>query len=112
MKLRSALLTFTFSSALGGMLVAIPPAASANPSSWTMPNLIGKNLQAAQDAIQSVTNGLVWYSGSTDLTGKGRAQVFDRNWLVCTSTPPPGATFTTSSSVSFGVVRIDTEKCP
>ncbi len=89
----------------------LAPVAKADPS-WTMPNLIGKDLQGAQDAIQSLTNGLVWYSGSTDLTGKGRNQIVDRNWVVCTSTPPPGATFTTSTNVSFGVVRIDTEKCP
>ena len=79
--------------------------------SWTMPNLIGMDLQGAQDAIQSLTRGTVWFSGSTDLTGKGRAQIVDRNWQVCTSTPAPGATFTTSTTIDFGVVR-DTEKCP
>ncbi|TDK99388.1 hypothetical protein EI067_06825 [Mycobacterium paragordonae] len=87
------------------------PPVSADPS-WTMPNLIGKDLQGAQDAIQSLTNGQVWYSGSKDLTGKGRNQIVDRNWQVCTSVPPPGSTFTTSTSITFGVVRIDTEKCP
>lgn len=108
-----------FSSGLGpvvstGLLVCsfgLAPIACADPS-WTMPNLIGKDLQGAQDAIQSLTNGLVWYSGSTDLTGKGRSQVIDRNWVVCTSTPPPGTTITTSTNITFGVVRIDTEKCP
>jgi hypothetical protein len=94
-----------------GTTIALSPPASAEPS-WTMPNLIGKDLQGAQDAIQSLTHDAVWFSSSTDLTGKGRAQVSDRNWQVCTSTPPPGATFTATTKVNFGVVRIDTETCP
>ena len=77
-----------------------------------MPNLIGNNLQDAQDAIQALTDGAVFYSGSTDLTGEGRNQVLDANWQVCTSTPPPGAPLTPSTRIDFGVVRIDIEDCP
>lgn len=87
------------------------PTAAATPS-WTMPNLIGMDLQGAQDAIQSLTRGEVWFSSSTDLTGKGRAQISDRNWQVCSSTPPPGAKFSASTDIDFGVVRIDSEECP
>lgn len=93
-----------------GVAVAFSPVAAAEPS-WTMPNLVGMDLQGAQDAIQSLTKGAVWFSGSTDLTGKGRAQIIDRNWQVCTSTPVAGARITTTTSIRFGVVR-DTEKCP
>jgi hypothetical protein len=56
-----------------------------------MPNLIGMDLQGAQHAIQLLTADAVWFSGSTDLTGKGRLQLDDRNWVVCNSTPPPGS---------------------
>lgn len=94
-----------------GMAIVLSPVASAEPS-WTMPNLIGRDLQGAQDAIQSLTHGEVWFSSSTDLTGKGRAQISDRNWQVCSSTPPPLAKFTASTEIDFGVVRIDSEKCP
>ncbi|WP_234784998.1 hypothetical protein [Mycolicibacterium thermoresistibile] len=90
--------------------IALAPAAAADET-WTMPNLIGTDLQGAQDAIQSLTDGAVWFSSSTDLTGKGRLQIIDRNWTVCSSTPPPGATFTASTRIDFGVVR-DTEDCP
>ena len=31
--------------------------------------------------------------------------------MVCASTPPPGATFTTDTEIDFGVVRIE-ETCP
>jgi hypothetical protein len=85
------------------------PIAQADQS-WTMPNLVGKDLQGAQDAIQSLTHDAVWLSTSRDLTGKGRAQIVDRNWIVCSSTPAPGATFTATTAIDFGVVR-DTEVC-
>ncbi|MGW4099116.1 PASTA domain-containing protein [Mycobacterium sp. NPDC004974] len=96
---------------LVAVALATSSVAVASPS-WTMPNLIGMDLQGAQDAIQSLTRGEVWFSSSTDLTGKGRAQISDRNWQVCSSTPPPGAKFSASTDIDFGVVRIDTEKCP
>ena len=96
--------------------VSSAPAAPATPApaaqSWTMPDLRGQNLQAAQDAIQRLTNDQVFFSGSTDLTGAGRNQVLDRNWQVCTSTPAPGETLSAGTPVDFGVVRIDTEVCP
>ncbi|BBY98327.1 hypothetical protein [Mycolicibacterium fallax] len=85
---------------------------SAPTRSWTMPDLTGRNLQAAQDAIQALTNDEVFFTSSTDLTGRGRNQVLDRNWQVCTSTPAPGATFTKDTAINFGVVRVDTERCP
>jgi hypothetical protein len=99
------------SALVGGAIFVTSPVASADPS-WTMPNLVGMDLQGAQDAIQSLTRGEVWNSGSTDLTGQGRMQISDRNWVVCTSTPPPGAKFNVSTEITFGVVRIDTESCP
>ncbi len=102
---------FVLAAMLTGSALVLSPPAWAEPS-WTMPNLIGMDLQGAQDAIQSVSGGQVWFSSSTDLTGQGRAQLSDRNWQVCTSTPAPGATFTASTEIDFGVVRIDTEECP
>ncbi len=78
---------------------------------WTMPDLIGTDLQGAQDAIQSLTHLAVWYMDSTDLTGRDRMQVSDRHWVVCSSTPAPGTTFSTDTEIDFGVVRIE-ETCP
>jgi hypothetical protein len=87
------------------------PAPTAGTQSWVMPDLRGGNLQAAQDAIQALTGNPAFFSGSTDLTGKGRMQVMDRNWQVCTSTPAPGESFTGSANVNFGVVK-ESESCP
>ena len=39
------------------------------------------------------------------------AQIMDRNWTVCSSTPAPGTTFAATTTIDFGVVR-DTEVCP
>jgi hypothetical protein len=94
----------------GAAVLTLCPVAAAE-AAWTMPDLIGVDLQGAQDAIQSVSDGEVWFSSSTDLTGQGRAQVVDRNWIVCSSTPAPGSTFTATTTIDFGVVR-DTESCP
>lgn len=92
--------------------IGIVLASPASAQTWTMPNMIGKDLQGAQDEIQSITDGKVWYSGSTDLTGRDRMQIIDRAWMVCTSTPPPGAPFTTTTEINFGVVKMDIESCP
>ena len=111
MSCRSLVVAAFVSALVGGAIFVTSPVALAEPS-WTMPNLIGMDLQGAQDAIQSLTRGEVWYSGSTDLTGQRRKQISDGNWVVCTSTPPPGAKLNASTEINFGVVRIDTESCP
>ena len=94
---------------LAGAAMGFASPALADP--WTMPDLVGTDLQGAQDAIQSVSNGEVFFSTSTDLTGQGRAQMSDRNWTVCSSTPPAGTAFTTTTEIDFGVVK-DSESCP
>jgi len=83
---------------------------SAN--SWTMPNLRGRDLQTAQDAIQSLTNDSVWFTDSHDASGQGRGQWLDRDWQVCDQSVAPGATITADTKIDFGVVRRFSESCP
>ena len=104
---------------------AAPPAASASPSpaiaaatrgpesptSATMPNLVGSQLQSAQDRIQSLTNFGIAVTTSHDATGAGRHQVWDRNWKVCAQNIPPGTAIDSGTRIDFGVVKID-ERCP
>lgn len=52
-----------------------------------MPDVVGMNLQAAQDLIQ--TQG-VFYSRSEDATGAGRMQILDRDWVVVDQQPAAG----------------------
>lgn len=77
-----------------------------------MPNLVGIDLQTAQDRVQ--TYG-VFYSVSHDLRGS-RHQILDSNWLVCTQDPPAGTHIQGKAGdwegkIDFGVVK-RTESCP
>lgn len=71
-----------------GQQPAVPPTANeSTPTAAIMPNVVCMNLQAAQDMIQEAG---VFYSRSEDATGKGRAQIVDRNWVVVAQSPAPG----------------------
>jgi hypothetical protein len=95
---------------------AAEPTAAATPKdeviTFTMPNLVGKDLQTAQDTVQ--THG-VFYSVSHDLLGS-RMQVLDSNWIVCDETPRAGTTVRGTDKdlegkIDFGVVK-RSESCP
>jgi beta-lactam-binding protein with PASTA domain len=85
---------------------AAPPA-----QQWTMPNLVGANLQQAQDRIQALTGDKVFFTSSHDATGKGRNQVLDSNWKVCAQNVAAGTPITTDTKIDFGAVKL-TENCP
>lgn len=87
------------------------PEAPAAGQQWAMPNLVGATLQDAQDQIQALTGGAVFYTKSHDLTGSDRNQVLDANWQVCTQNLAPGAAVTSVSLIDFGVVKLS-ESCP
>jgi hypothetical protein len=76
-----------------------------------MPNLIGANLQGAQDGIQALTGDAVFFTFSHDVTGKGRHQILDGDWKVCAQNVPPGAPITIGTRIDFGVVKL-AERCP
>jgi hypothetical protein len=84
--------------------------ATEGPRRWTMPNLVGKNLQAAQDAIQELTAFEIPVTTSHDATGAGREQLLDRNWKVCSQNIAAGAEINSTSRIDFGAVRTD-ERC-
>ncbi|TJZ76994.1 hypothetical protein FCG67_14125 [Rhodococcus oryzae] len=71
-------------------------APAAAPVVAVMPSVVCMNLQAAQDMIQAAG---VFFSRSQDASGKGRAQVLDRNWVVVAQTPPAGSTVTEGEAV-------------
>jgi hypothetical protein len=96
---------------------APPPPATIPPSvrdsagtSWTMPDLVGSNLQDAQNAVQDLTEFQVPVTTSHDSTGAGRQQVMDRNWKVCSQSVAPGTTITKGARIDFGTVKLD-ETC-
>ena len=87
----------------------LPPADSAG-TSWRMPDLVGSNLQDAQNAVQDLTEFQVPVTTSHDSTGAGRQQVMDRNWKVCAQSVPPGTTIFKGARIDFGTVKLD-EDC-
>lgn len=92
------------------------PGSSVRPTTgqaaqWVMPNLVGTVLQDAQDQIQRMTAGAIYFTDSHDVSGQGRHQVADDNWRVCDQNVPPGTTLTSTSKIDFGVVKLD-ETCP
>jgi hypothetical protein len=106
----------------GGTTVTAPPVATAGTSAatqptgkaaqqWTMPNLVGSNLQKAQDAIQALTGDAIFFTSSHDVSGRGRHQVLDADWKVCAQNVAPGTTITVGTKIDFGAVKL-AENCP
>lgn len=86
------------------------PAGDAAGTRWTMPDVVGSNLQDAQNGIQDLTEFAIPVTTSHDSTGAGRQQVRDRNWKVCSQSVPPGTTITKGTRIDFGTVQLD-EDC-
>jgi hypothetical protein len=88
-----------------GTSAAAPP---AKPKTATVPDLVGKGLQTAQDTAQAAG---FYNLTSHDSLGRDRMQVLDRDWQVCTQTPAAGTTAPVDTKLDFGAVKL-TEKCP
>lgn len=72
----------------------------------TLPNLVGQDLQAAQDEAQAAG---FYALDDQDASGQGRLQILDRNWTVCSQDPKPG-THPTDTPVVLYAVK-DGETC-
>ncbi|MGW9047173.1 PASTA domain-containing protein [Streptomyces lydicus] len=83
------------------------PDDAAEGRTATLPNLVGKGLQSAQDAAQAAG---FYGLDSHDALGRGRMQILDRDWKVCTQKPGPGNA-ATSVTVDLGAVKLS-EDCP
>ncbi|MGU3293755.1 PASTA domain-containing protein [Williamsia sp. M5A3_1d] len=82
---------------------ATPRSTTAASGEGIMPQVVCMNLQAAQDLIQ---RSGVFYSRSRDATGAGRAQIFDRNWIVVAQSPAAGSRIGEGDAV-LSVVKND-----
>jgi hypothetical protein len=84
--------------------VSEPPAGTPSADPNGMPDVVCMNLQDAQDLIQEVTG--VFFSRSRDATGEERRQIRDRNWIVVSQEPEPGASIGEGDAV-LSVVKTD-----
>jgi beta-lactam-binding protein with PASTA domain len=75
-----------------------------------MPDLVGVNLQDAQNRIQALSGDQTFYSASHDESGAGRSQVLDANWQVCSQNVRAGARITKDTQIDFGAVKLG-ESC-
>ncbi|WP_232838477.1 PASTA domain-containing protein [Streptomyces geranii] len=81
-------------------------ATTADSESGKLPNLVGRDLQDAQDEAQAAG---FYDLDDQDASGQGRLQVLDRNWTVCSQEPDAG-TYPTDTPVILYAVK-DTESC-
>ena len=61
---------------------------SKAPSGHIVPDVVGKNHQEAQDTMQAAG---FYKLKEEDATGRGRALIIDRNWVVVEQTPKAGS---------------------
>jgi len=88
-----------------------PTAAADAPAQvevFTMPAVVGMNLQLAQDTLQALDSYLM---DQQDASGLGRVQINDSNWQVCAQDPAPGAVVEIATLVTLAAVKLD-ETCP
>ncbi|MEU8433853.1 PASTA domain-containing protein [Streptomyces sp. NPDC029216] len=85
-----------------------PSAPATGAKTATLPNLVGKGLQTAQDEAQAAG---FYALKSHDALGRDRLQALDRNWKVCSQTPAGGGTVDTGTTVDFGAVKLE-DTCP
>lgn len=79
-------------------------ACGATTEHWPMPNLVGANLQDAQDQIEHLTGNAV-RTTSHDATPADREQDVDRDWVVCNQSAKAGDQLTEEQAVDFTVVK-------
>lgn len=87
---------------------ATPADVAPTPETFVMPKLVGKNLQLAQDTLQSVGSYVL---DQEDASGLGRLQVNDSNWKVCSQKPKAGASIPIETVVLLSSVKLS-EDCP
>ncbi|MFI6812757.1 PASTA domain-containing protein [Nonomuraea sp. NPDC050328] len=79
------------------------PSAAAEAPQVVMPNVVGMNLQEAQDFLQEKGFFLI---RDRDATGKSRFQMWDRNWVVTRQAPAAGRRSSTAEWVTLWAKKI------
>lgn len=87
------------------------PVAATDGGGFVMPDVVGMNLQEAQDLIQSTSGNPFFYTSSVDATGDDRMQLIDSNWYVCAQNVAAGTTVDDDTDITFTVVKTE-ESCP
>ncbi len=94
--------------ACGSAGISPSPATSSASVVKAVPDLVGKGLATAETDAQAAGFGSIT---THDASGRGRIQILDRDWQVCSQAPPAGSSTSTATQLSLGVVKLD-ETCP
>jgi len=84
------------------------PTETVAATTFIMPDLLGKDLQSAQDELQALGSFVL---DQEDASGEGRVQVLDSNWQVCTQSVKAGDDAPIDEIVLLAAVK-DDEHCP
>jgi hypothetical protein len=88
--------------------VSVPKTSSTESSGAELPDFTGEGLQDAQDDSQAAG---FYVLDSSDASGAGRMQLWDRDWTVCSQDPAAGTYDPATTTVTFSTVKLD-ETCP
>ena len=92
----------------GGTTAGASGNAKSGGGTKAVPAFVGMGLQSAQDAAQKQG----FYSlKSHDALGRGRHQILDRDWKVCSQNVKAGTRVATTTRLDFGAVKL-AETCP
>jgi hypothetical protein len=78
---------------------AISTPTTSAPAKIAIPDVVGKDLQLAQDTLQAAG---FYHLTSHDSTGQNRLQVLDRNWVVTDQTPAAGTRVAADQLIDLG----------
>ena len=92
----------------GGVVQDVIEDAIDSATEIVMPDVVGMNLQDAQDLLQSMGS---YFMDQEDASGDDRLQIDDSNWNVCKQDPEPGETLSLVDVVTLASVKVD-ESCP
>jgi hypothetical protein len=84
------------------------PPVESTAAPIVMPDLVGMNLQVAQDALQALGSYIL---DQEDASGLDRLQIIDSNWHVCAQEPAPGSTIQPEALIILSSVKLE-ESCP
>ncbi|MEV7972949.1 PASTA domain-containing protein [Cellulomonas sp. NPDC089187] len=87
----------------GGESDTATAAESQTPETFVMPDVVGMNLQEAQELLQSHGSYLM---DQEDASGRRRPQLRDSNWQVCAQVPEPGVESPTTVMVELSAVKL------
>ena len=92
----------TTSTAAPASTSTVPPSTAPSAQSRPLPNVVGSDLQLAQDTLQAAG---FYALRSHDAKGLKRNQVLDRAWTVVDQNPAAGRVVATDQVIDLGAVR-------